>query len=557
MSFILRPYQTQAKNEIYQAWNNGVPNILCVMPTGSGKTVLVSEIFHEHKGAAVAIAHRQELVSQLSVALARQGVYHNLIAAANTVKFISSYHTLELGQSFFHPQAPITVAGVDTLLNRDLGQWAHQVTMWMQDEAHHVLNKASSGKPNKWGKAAALFPNARGLGMTATPIRADGKGLGRHSHGLFDHMIEGPTMRELITMGNLTDYRIFAPREVIDMHDVSTSAATGDFNQHQLREANHKSEIIGDIVDQYCRIAAGKLGVTFTVDIETATGVAERYRQMGIPAEVVSSKTPDRLRVELVSRFRRRELLQLVNVDLFGEGFDLPAIEVVSMGRHTQSKALAYQQFGRALRPMEGKERAIIIDHVGNFASQSGPGRHSLPDKLQTWSLDARERGTRGKVDDTVTPVTACQNCMSVYERILTTCPFCGHRPEPKGRAKPEQVEGNLYELTPEALAELRGEVIVAQEDPDAMKTRLTAGGLAPVVVNSQVKLKREQHESLDVLIENINWWGAHHEANGDTREEAYKRFFHRFGMDVLTAQALNRKDADTLCERIIDDRQI
>jgi len=241
-------------------------------------------------------------------------------------------------------------------------------------------------------------------------------------------------------------------------------------------------------------------------------------------------------------------LLQLVNVDLFGEGFDLPAIEVVSMARPTQSYALFAQQFGRALRPMEGKGDALIIDHVGNII------RHGLPDAPRTWSLDAREKGIRGKKDDTITPVTACEKCMSVYERVLVACPFCEHRPEPKGRARPEQVDGNLFELTPEALAQLRGEIAVAQEAPEAMKTRLTAGGLAPVVVNSQVKLKREQHEALSALTEQINWWGAHRKAEGVSEEESYKRFYHRFGVDTLTAQTLTRKDADELAAKIKDD---
>ena len=542
MTIALRPYQTKAKHETYAAWQSGLQNLLVVMPTGAGKTIFVSDIFREHKGAAIAIAHRQELVSQISLALAQQGVYHNLIAPDKIVKFIATYHTMELGKSFFHPQAPVTVAGVDTLLKRDLGSWAHQVTLCFQDEAHHVL------KNNKWGKAAALFPNARQLGTTATPGRADGHGLGRHAQGLYDAMIEGPTMRELITMGNLTDYRIFAPPSDLDLSQVDISKATGDFNAHQLRNASHKSHIVGDVVDQYCRIAAGRLGITFAVDVETATNIADRYRTLGIPAEVVSAKTPDRTRIELINRFRRRELLQLVNVDLFGEGFDLPAIEVVSMARPTQSYALFAQQFGRALRPLEGKGDALIIDHVGNII------RHGLPDAPRQWTLDARERGARGKRDETVIPVTACENCMSVYERISVVCPFCGHRPEPQGRARPEQVDGNLFELSPEALAELRGEVAKVQETPEALKARLNGGGLAPVVVNSQVKLRRDHHESLTDLTESINWWGAEREAQGDSREEAYRRFYHRFGMDVLTSQTLNKKQAIELNERINDD---
>lgn len=542
MSYEVRPYQTKAEQDVYDAWGSGLKNVLLRLDTGAGKTYIASKLFKKQKGASVLIAHRQELVGQLSMALAEQGVYHNLIASRKVVQFISSHHVRILGQSFFHPQAPTAVAGVKTLLRRDLGSWRHQVILWGMDEGHHVLRE------NEWGKAVALFPNALGFGMTATPGRADGKGVGRHAHGVFDHMVEGPTMRELMALGNLTDYRLFGPPSDMDLTNVNISKATGDYNPNQLRDASHKSHIVGDVVDQYLRIAAGKLGITFAVDIETATDIAARYRQMGVPAEVISSKTPAHLRVELMERFKRGELKNLVNVDLFGEGTDVPAIEVVSMARPTQSLPLYMQQFGRGLRPIAGKEKAFIIDHVRNHE------RHGLPDAPRTWSLDARERGVRGKKDDTITPTTACEKCMSVYERVLVACPFCKHRPEPKGRARPEQVEGNLFELTPEALAELRGEIAVAQEPPEVMKDRLTAGGLAPIVVNSQVKLKREQHESLTTLIEQINWWGAHRKAEGISEEESYKRFFYRFGVDVMTAQTLKRNDADELTSKIKDD---
>jgi len=545
----LRPYQTEAEQAIYDAWAQNLLNVLLRMPTGAGKTVLLASILKKHKGAACAIAHRQELVSQISLALGQVGVWHNIIASASTVKFISQYHIKMLGRSFFHPQAPIAVAGVDTLKNRDLGQWGQQVTLWIQDEAHHVL------KTNKWGKAVEKFPYAKGLGLTATPGRADGRGLGRHSDGLFDFMVEGPSMRDLINWGNLTDYRIFAPANDLDLYNVDISKQTGDFNPNQLRTACHKSKIVGNIVENYCKIAGGKLGVTFAVDVEQATDIAKQYNDVGIPAAIVSAKTPDRLRIELVERFRRRELLQLVNVDLFGEGFDLPAIEVVSMGRPTHSNPLFTQQFGRALRPLEGKDYAIIIDHVGNCATQGGaPGRHPLPDAPRTWSLDARERGSRGKVDETVIPITACTACMRAYERVLPACPFCGHKPEPQGRGTPEQVDGDLIELTPEALAALRGQVAEAIETPDDVKKRLEGYGMAKVVINTRVKLKREQLEALNPLRESINWWNYSTKTPEMSESEMYRRFFHKFGVDVLTAQTLNRKDTEELTRKIQDD---
>lgn len=541
-----RQYQNDIEQGVYSSWQAGMMNVLIVLATGGGKTAVVSKIFKKHQGAGIAIAHRQELVSQISLALARLGIYHNLIAPQNIVKFISMYHTMELGRTFFHPQAPVTVAGVDTLLRRDLGQWAHQVTLCFQDEAHHVL------RDNKWGKAAALFPNAKHLGTTATPRRADGNGLGRYAQGIFDVMVQGPSMRELINMGYLTDYRVFAATSDLDLRNVDISSATGDFNQHQLREATHESRIVGDVVDHYFDVARNKLGVTFAVDVETASEIAAKYRSYGLAAEVVSAKTPDRIRVDLINRFKRREILQLVNVDLFGEGFDLPAIEVVSMARPTQSLALFMQQFGRALRPMEGKDKAIILDHVGNTV------RHGLPDAPREWSLENRERRARIKGDDDVVPVTACTNCMAVYERVMTACPYCGERPIPQERSKPEQVDGNLFELSPDALAQLRGEVAATRETPEALKRRMSFAGAPSVAINSAVKHRQENyqehHAVLDQLTDSINWWGAHIEAQGVSREEAYKRFFHRFGVDVLTAQTLKMGDAIDLTNRIRGD---
>ena len=319
-----------------------------------------------------------------------------------------------------------------------------------------------------------------------------------------------------------------------------------------MRKASHKSHIVGDVVEHYIRIAAGKQGVTFAVDVETATEIAERYRGFGIPAEVVSAKTSDRVRVELMSRFRRGELKQLVNVDLFGEGTDVPAIEVVSMARPTQSKGLYTQQFGRALRPLPGKDHAIIIDHVGNIM------RHGLPDAPQNWTLDAREKGTRGSRDDTVIAMTACTNCMSAYERFRVACPNCGFRPEPQGRARPEQVNGNLFELSPEALQQLRGNVEHVRETPEALKVRMGFANAPIIAINSAVKSRTENYDAIvqrqSELTESINWWGAFQEARGDSREEAYRRFYNKFGMDVLTAQTLVRNDADELMKRINHD---
>lgn len=536
----LRPYQQKAKEDIYNEWSAGVQNVLYVLPTGGGKTVTMSDIVHEHTGAACAIAHRQELVTQISLALARDGIKHRIIGPKNVVKLAVNIHMVEVGRSYYDPSAKVAVAGVDTLIRREaeLKTWLLSVTLWLMDESHHPL------QDNKWGKAIEMFPNARGLGVTATPIRADGKGLGRHADGNFDTMVLGPNMRDLIDMGFLTDYRIFAPPSDLDLTDVKISTATGDYNKDGVRKAVRKSHIMGDVVKHYLQIAKGKLGITFATDVETATDIAAQFNAAGVPAEVVSAKTPDADRIAVLRRFKNRELLQLVNVDLFGEGFDLPAIEVVSMARPTQSYSLYAQQFGRALRIMDGKTEALIIDHVGNVI------RHGLPDAKRVWSLDRREKRSREGASDVI-PVKSCPECTGVYERVFPECPFCGFKPVPTVRTGPEVVDGDLCELDAATLAAMRGAVAEVDKDPEQYRAELMAKRMPQIGQLANVKRHVERQEAQKQLREAIAWWGGYQRAAGRPDAESYRRFWFAFGTDVLSAQALGTKDALKLAGRI------
>lgn len=523
----LRPFQQSAKEQVLASWQTGAQNVLLVIPTGGGKTVVFSDIVSEYQGASVAIAHRQEIVSQISLAFARNGVRHRVIGPASLAKTCTMLHLAETKRNYVDPSNRVAVAGVDTLIRMDASlPWFRQVGLVVQDEAHHLCRK------NKWGAAQSMFPNAKGLGVTATPCRADGNGLGRHADGVMDHMIVGPSMRELINDGWLTEYRIFAPPSDIDLRNVPLSAS-GDFSPPKLAQAVHKSHIVGDVVQHYLRIAPGKLGVTFAVDVEAAGEIARAFRDAGVLAEVVSAKTPDALRASILRKFRNREILQLVNVDLFGEGFDLPAIEVVSMARPTQSYALFAQQFGRALRPMEGKDHAIIIDHVGNVH------RHGLPDAPRRWTLDRRDR-RGGSSDAASIPTRTCPECTAAYERIRSSCPFCGYMPEPAGRSSPAEVDGDLYELSPEALAKLRGQIDApAAYHPD------------PIIAATLKKRHRERTEAQMALREVMAQWGGHWTARGDTIPMAQRRFYLTYNIDVATAQTLGRKEAEELTRRI------
>lgn len=537
----LRDYQQKLEQDVYEAWANGATNVLAQLSTGGGKTVIFSKILSDCQDPAIIIAHRMEIVSQISLTLARYGIRHSLIAQKPLIREIISLHLYELKRSYYDPQSRYIVAGVDTLIKMSPDTpWFSGIKLVIQDEAHHVL------RGNKWGKAASLFPHAKGLYPTATPVRADGRGLGKTSDGIIDVMVRGLQMRDLIKAGHLSDYRIISPPNNLDLSAVPLSAG-GDYSPLKLSTAVRKSHITGNVVEHYLKFAKDKLGVTFAVDINAATEIASAFREAGVAAEVISSKTPDLLRSKIMRRFRNRELLQLVNVDLLGEGVDVPAIEVVSMARPTQSYGLYSQQFGRALRPMPNKTHAIIIDHVNNVL------RHGLPDDLRrVWSLERREKRSKSASLDAVLLKTCLSPlCYAVYERYYKCCPICGFYTPPLERSTPEQVEGDLMELDPETLAALRGEINRIDSAPTPPKH------LDNIAQRAVVKRHEARQVAQNELRELIALYAGHYAARQCDDSQIYRRFYFDFDVDIATAQTLNAQNANELKTRIqiaIDD---
>lgn len=404
---------------------------------------------------------------------------------------------------------------------------------------HHVV------RGNKWSKAIDQFthPALRILLPTATPKRADGKGLGSHADGYADVMVEAPPMRWCIDRGYLTDYRIVCPPS--DLQVLSEPGASGDWSPEQLREAARKSHIVGDVVEHYLKWASGRLGVTFCTDVETAVETTAAFRAAGVVAETLTGKTPDHVRRDILRRYRQRDVMQLVTVDIVSEGFDLPAIEVASMARPTQSLALYMQQFGRALRPMPGKDRALIIDHVSNVIRHGGP-----PDRPRVWSLDRRD--SRRKSDPDAIPLRVCIECFQPYERFYRKCPHCGYYPEPAGRSSPEQVDGDLAELSAEALERLRGAVVDTDRSPqDYARDQATRTGLPQFVITTNAGRYERRVEAQLTLRAAMERWGGMQRAAGLTDEQMQRKFWLTYNIDVLSAQGLGATDALALTERI------
>jgi DNA repair protein RadD len=532
----LRDYQADLVSAIDAEYAKGARNVLAVLPTGGGKTVVFSHMMLNAGGPSIAIAHRSELVGQISMALARNGVRHRIIGSPALARNVVQMHMQELGRSFYDPSASCAAAGVDTLIRMDPNDRIFsEAVLTVTDEGHHLL------ADNKWGKAVGMFKRARGLAVTATPGRPDGKGLGRHADGVIDAMVMGPGMRELINRKFLTPYRVLCPPSDLDLSQVPLGSG-GDYQHDALRAATHKSHIVGDLVAHYLRYTPGKLGMSFAVDIESAQTIAAAFNAAGVPALAVDGKMSDIDRSNAMRKFRRGEVLQLVSVDLMGEGVDVPALEVVSFGRATASIVVFIQQFGRVLRLMDGKEFGWVLDHVGNVL------RHRPPDAYRNWTLDRRDK--RKSSGPNEIPLRVCANpdangtglaCASPYERVLPCCPYCGFAPIPAGRSTPAQVDGDLLELDEATLAAMRGEI--ERIDGDVRIPRDVDSIIARAISNKHAARQDAQRE----LREAIAQWAGVERHLGRSDSEIYRRFWHAFGIDIMTAQTLGAREASEL----------
>jgi superfamily II DNA or RNA helicase len=404
----LRPYQHRAIDDLRNAYRSGARAPLLVAPTGAGKTVILAAITASAtaRGRKVLIlVHRRELIHQASSKLAAAGVEHGIIAAGVQ-----------------RADAPVQVASVQTLVRR-LATIDWDPCLIIIDEAHH----AAAGS---WSSILGHWPGALRLGVTATPCRLDGRGLGDS----FDALIEGPSVQMLTSAGYLSPARIFAPPIVADLSQLRRRA--GDYANDQAAAAMTRPTVTGDAIHHYHRLADAQQAIAFCCNVAHAESVRDAFATAGISAALLMGGTADRDGV--VAAFASGIIRVLVTVDVVSEGFDIPAASVAILLRPTQSLGLYLQQVGRVLRPAPGKDAAIILDHVGNVT------RHGFPDQIRQWSLEHGAKRADGS--QPAPSVRTCSQCFAAF-RPAPQCPVCGADCVPEQRRPMQQVDGDLKEL--------------------------------------------------------------------------------------------------------------
>jgi superfamily II DNA or RNA helicase len=383
--------------------------VLIVAPTGSGKTVVAAHIMAravESGRHVLFVAHRRELIDQCFRKLEDSG--------------IGQVGVIMAGDPRRNPGASVQVASIDTLRHRA----KPEANLVIVDEAHRALAKS-------YVELAAMYPAAVHLGLTATPYRADGRGL----CDAYDALVVVASPKELIAEGFLVEPTVYtlAAHELPDLSAVKVKG--GDYEEGALAKVVDRPALVGNVVEHWLRHSEGQRTVAFAVSIEHSKHMVERFQAAGVPAEHLDGETPNCTRAAILGRLETGRTRVVANVGVLCEGWDQPSVKCCVLARPTKSTGLYLQQAGRILRPWTDPTtgqpaRAILIDHAGCVLE------HGLPQADRELSLEGatKNRGLHS----------------GEHEKQEETGLL--------GRPVPTEVEGELVELTRVALDERRAE---------------------------------------------------------------------------------------------------
>lgn len=394
----LRPYQTKGVNDLRRSIASGHRSPCLVLPTGAGKTILARDLIQSAvaKGKQVLfLAPRRELIFQCAEKLTRAGVNHSILMAGEPMNRF----------------APVQVASVPTLHARAV----RSKRMDCPDAALVVIDESHLALGSMTLEVLAQYPNAVKVGLTATPCRKDGRGLGE----VFDDLVLGPSVAELTALGHLVPARYFVPSRP-DLKGIKIQA--GDYNQKQLGDRMDNKTLIGDVLTNWLRIASDRKTVIFTVNVAHSLHIEQVFRDAGISIAHLDADTPNEERKEVLRKLRDGEIRVVTNCQILGLGWDEPSISACVLACPTKSLVKYLQAAGRVLRPSAGKTDCIILDHGGcveEFGRVDDPHDWSLDGNTTVRERDAKKKDKKAPKD------IVCEKCSNVF-RSSNVCPACG-----------------------------------------------------------------------------------------------------------------------------------
>jgi superfamily II DNA or RNA helicase len=416
-----RAYQQEIIGAVWKTIDEQARRVLMVLPTGGGKTVIASDIIGEalnRTWRVLILVHRRELATQMSRKLHSAQIDHGIIQAGFTPRTLPH----------------VQVASVQTLHARAIRSERMSLpraNLIVVDEAHHI-------RARTWGEIIIeAYPDAAVLGLTATPCRGDGRGLG----GVFEALVEGPDVKRLTELGHLVPAVYYAPYRP-DLKGVKVSK--GDYAEGQLAEKMDRADLVGDIVTHWLKLAEHRRTVVFATSVAHSVHIRDSFRAAGVMAEHIDGATPVEDRDKILAKFAAGTVEVVSNCMVLTEGFDCPEIGCIVMARPTKHMGLYRQMLGRGLRAAAGKSDCLVLDHAGAVFE------HGFADEPVTWTLKedkkAENRKHRERSDYQGTTLVACPECQAV-RMSGSPCPSCGWRPQPKPQAV-QVGEGELAKVS-------------------------------------------------------------------------------------------------------------
>ena len=421
-TFTLRPYQDDVITQARVSVSNGNKRLIIHAPTGAGKTCIAAHLIDLARGKGnkiLFLANRRELVFQAQRTLTECGIESGIIMNGEEADLSKAVQIASM-------QTYVRRMKIDDQL---YNPWFHNASIVIVDECHGSISPSYQKVLQSYGDNVVV------IGLTATPCRADGRGLGEY----YDKIVSSVDIGDLIEQKYLTPVRYFAPSQP-DLEKIRTVA--GDYDKKQLGDRINTKQLVGDILENWCRLAGGRQTIIFAVNVLHSMHIVDQFQRAGIVAEHIDAHTPVEERAMILERLKSGDVQVISNVGILTEGFDFPAASCIVLARPTKSLGLYLQMAGRGIRTYPGKQDCLLLDHGGCVE------QHGLIEWSREWGLDGKEKAWgKKKKKDKDKKAYECKSCGLIFQGE-SACPDCGSPVKVFGR-KVEAEEADLQECKP------------------------------------------------------------------------------------------------------------